>query len=65
MKPKKPPKLWAIYGPDGERLTKPYEIKWYAWSDIPGHTMTLGARIKKLKKLGYTCCEVEIVRVQK
>ena len=56
MKPKNPPKLYAIYTKDGERTTDPHETKSMAWWM---HEFNNGPR------KGHVCCEVEIVRVQK
>ena len=66
MKPKKPPKLYAIYGPDGERKTMPCDSKGAAGCGV-NHSWgrSFDANARRLKRQGYTCEEVEIVRVKR
>ncbi len=56
-------KLYAVYGPDGKRLSDAKKTERSAWESacIRGNIHGVGA-VPSLKGAGYTCVEVEIVR---
>lgn len=61
--------LWAVFDKDGNLAEtenrwdgKAFASKSAAWFQFG---CTGEAAIKRAKRQGYTCCEVEIVRVQK
>lgn len=71
MKPKKPPKLYAVFDPAGKLVEdrrewkgagRAFLAKGWAWyfAGFGGDMAT-----KRAKRQGYTCEEVEIVRVQR
>jgi hypothetical protein len=62
-------KLYAVFDKDGNRVVPPwhgdggaFSSKGFAWHQA-GFMGTDAA--KRAKRQGYTCCEVEIVRVKK
>lgn len=55
------PKLWAVFGPDGNVKSLASKTKWGAWWDYGVHA---DADIRRMKRAGYTCREVRIVPVE-
>lgn len=56
-------KLYAIFDKDGKRVSLACEKKWHAWMETPQRYPTsIDAAIRRAKRAGYTCEEVEIVR---
>ncbi len=56
-------KLYAVYGPDGKRLSDAMPTTATAWGSaaIRGH-IRMDDNVRRLKRAGYTCEPVEIVR---
>lgn len=55
-------KLYAIYDKDGNRVSLACEKKWQAWMYTAKYPVSIDTAIRRAKREGYTCEEVEIVR---
>jgi hypothetical protein len=64
MAAKQPNKLYAIYAPNGDRVSYPKPEQLLAWGSavLEGH-IAMDDSLEQLQQQGYVCAEVRIERV--
>jgi len=54
--------LYAIFDKDGQLSSPACTRKWQAWMYTAKYPVSIDTAIRRAKREGYTCEEVEIVR---